>query len=233
MNIKLMKIWHEESQPDFELPVFLNRLSENDTKRYLFLESYCLVKAVSGGMHKGCDFFGMVAPGYKEKIRDCTRWGRDISGRGRARDGFSLPAFYDFARKQSDYDLISLTTHPQHAIFPFAEKYHPGITKATYEVFEKIGFQFNLSAINNRAFYFNYFVMKPKLLEKYVFGFLQPFIEAALKTPSIWENSGYSKAVPEKLKTQFGLEFWPMAPFITERLISIWADKEKLKFLSY
>jgi len=103
-------------------------------------------------------------------------------------------------------------------------------------VLNRIGYKIDLSEKNTRVVYFNYFVAKPYVLDKFVYELLAPFINACINDDYLFDlvfmrNSNY----PKKFTlTQFEIDFYPLAPFLAERLITLFLHKEKkLKFISF
>lgn len=230
--ITIKQIYYKEEQlPGLDYLPFHNPVPTEREERYIFLESECISRAVSEGQHKGLSKFGLVGTNYRQKINECKKWGRDISNRSSV--SFTPEKFSRFCLKNTEADLISFTSHPQHSVFNFAEKYHKGITKLANDTLSEIGFDIDLNAHNRFPVYFNYFIATPEVLEGFTKELLNPVIDLAINNPEFkkryWQPSGYPKQFPIHLQKIYSSEFWPFHPFIAERLISLYISKHSLK----
>ena len=92
---------------------------------------------------------------------------------------------------------------------------------------------------SNIVIYFNYFVAKPKIYEDYVKNLLEPAMHLMEHDPEIKKlvnvNSHYKKPVTPELKAQTGYDYYPLHPFICERLINLYIAKNQayLKTLNW
>jgi hypothetical protein len=240
--INILKIWHEDREPgenEREFPIFPNPKPQPNVQdwSYLFFESACLVRAVDMGLHKNCQFFGLVGPNYKGKIDVVNNgWGQQIGIiRPNRTKEFSKLSLKQFVQRNQHADIISLTKHAPHDVFFLGERYHPGILNAAKKVLAGAKIPLKIDGQTNTVIYFNYFIAKPEIIEGYVNNILRPFIDFSCQhlTLDIWNNSGYGKEFPSELKKVFNINYWPFAPFATERLISYYAYQNRLNFTSY
>ena len=213
-----------EYEPENNLPVI------GITERYLFLESAVIARLVAEGEHKGTTFFGVLSPNFRQKIEGTRGWGKDIKNTG---DVFTKLRFENFVKANQQADIISLCRHRPHSVFKFAEQYHPGMIHFAKTVFNKAGISYDFQTISQVPVYFNYFVAKPDIMQKFVIEMLLPCFQAIEHDEECrhlaFMNSNYPKAFPDHLQKAFGITYWPFHPFFTERLISVFITKHNLK----
>lgn len=231
MNWKIYQIKHnniKESSLDF--PPIYNYPPVKRQDSYLWMETNVIHKAIRDGLHKNCDFFGILAPNYKEKIAECQGWGKDLRNKSRAK--FSRSNFENFVSRNKDSDIISLTKHPPHSVFSYGDKYHPHISKMAQTICDLIGFEHNVKTIDRNPIYFNYWIATPEICQAFYDEILSRLL-AFSSHKELFKNSGYHKPFPENLKEIFDINYWPYHPFIGERMISIFVTKHKLKVSSF
>ena len=226
--VKVYQIYYDEdSKQRLELeyiPYFNNPTS-------IFFESKVICDLIDKGAHKHSEWFGVVSHKLRKKVHQSKFWGRTIANRSIRK--FSPKEFEVYIRS-SGADIASFCKHPPHMVFPWAEKYHKGICKATAALVKKLGYKVWYDQKSTQVIYFNYFVAKPQIYEDFVSTLLQPAIEIMWKNPDVKAlcnvNSKYPKPVPVSVRDQTGYDYWPMFPFIAERLINLYLLKNYNKF---
>lgn len=115
----------------------------------------------------------------------------------------------------------------------FTEIVHPGFMEGFNILCDYLGLKVQEPRC---VIYSNFWVAKPELYKEYVNTILVPAIEF-LERPEnkwfAWKDSGYHKKgglKPEVLKQYTGLDYYPMACFLLERLVSVWIDNKNLSF---
>jgi hypothetical protein len=212
-----------------DFPVILN-LPDGDL-RYLFFESWAMVKAVEMGLHKDCGHFGLLSPNYLQKIENCKYWGEDVRNKSQ-HVVTSKESILEFAEQNKDVDVISLTSHPPHLACRFAQEYHPNFCRIMQMVLDYIGYDVNIYEVNTRIVYFSYYLAKPDVLEQFVNELLSPFIAACYEDETLrkivfTKNSNYAKDFPDNLAAMYGINFYPFAPFLAERLMILFLHKHQ------
>lgn len=226
---KIYQIWFLPGEvPPLDFPAIIN-LPTGDL-RYLFFESRVMENAVKEGLHKDCDFFGLLSPNYLQKIEGCKYWGSDVANT--SSEPTSKESILQFIEENSQYDVLGLTSHPPHFVCRFAEIYHPNFCRIMQMVLDEIGYDVDITDRNTRIVYFNYFVAKPHILEQFVNELLSPFIAACYENEQLrnivfYKHSNYAKPFPDNLREMYGIDFYPFAPFLAERLITLFLHKHK------
>lgn len=84
--------------------------------------------------------------------------------------------------------------------------------------------------------YENHFIARRDLYQDYVGSCLVPAIEFMSSDPIFLADAGYAKRKPAHERIEYqqltGRMDWPIAPFILERLFSIWIDRKGLKVVA-
>jgi hypothetical protein len=122
-----------------------------------------------------------------------------------------------------------------------AEYWHPGFTEA----WKRLLFSCMKASLDEAcdasipSFYCNYWSAKPDVMQKYIDFFVRAknFLETddTLK-PYVWQDSTYTQREGdrysvEKCMTLFGCDYYPMLPFIGERLPCFFVHHHRLKLL--
>lgn len=137
---------------------------------------------------------------------------------------------------ESDFDVMSFTKNSHHhKMLDCAEIWHKGFKDTLKKIVTGIGKPMPLEVKN--AIYQNHFCAKREIYQFYVITYLLPAMELIINDPDInrlaMEDSGYSnlskaKASSEYLRNRLGVPFYPMAPFLLERLFSVFVHNEKI-----
>lgn len=137
----------------------------------------------------------------------------------------------------SEYEVMSFTKNTQHhQMLAAADKWHPGFRDSMKKICGAIGIK-----IPNEVkipIYQNHFSAKREIYQDYVLNYLNPAMKVMEEDPEINKlamvNSKYSeldKSSPEKLqrlKDKIGIDYYPLCPFLLERLFSIYVHNHKL-----
>lgn len=179
---------------------------DNTGKLKYTFENAIIRELVEAGEHKKAEYFGVLSHDYK--------------GEGRCLQGWD-----NFWKSSPEYEVISFYGFSsQKNIFKQSDNWHPGFFDTFDYIVKKLGHTWHTPLP-----YFNIlrngWVAREHVWEDYVSNFLAPVMDM-METDSIlkakaWEDSGYSKMKQtnaEELKAQIGVGYYPMAPFILERL---------------
>jgi hypothetical protein len=137
----------------------------------------------------------------------------------------------------SDYEVMSFTKNTKyHNMIAAADRWHPGFRDTMSKLCSSIG-----AKMPNEVkipIYQNHFSAKREIYQDYVRSYLIPAMEVMKNDPEISKlarvNSKYSeldKSSPEKLKSlkeKIGIDYYPMAPFLLERLFSIYVHNNRI-----
>ena len=134
-----------------------------------------------------------------------------------------------------DFDVLSFTTNTKHHdMLGAAEIWHRGFNELLGNILEEIGIM--LPRKVKYAIYSNHFCATSKIYKAYVNDCLIPAMNIMDNHPSIrrlcWQDSKYSQLIDEPLsesaKEKLGISYYPMFPFILERLFSVWINDKEL-----
>lgn len=113
-----------------------------------------------------------------------------------------------------------------------ADKWHPNFSEIMKRLLGSIG-QFMPSEIKN-PIYQNHFAATSEIYKVYVNEWLIPIMGVMQDDADCWKNSGYSQLAkddalkPEQLEALIGVPFYPMTPFLLERLFSIFCQNKRI-----
>lgn len=138
----------------------------------------------------------------------------------------------------SDYDVLSFTKNTKHhQMLSNANLHHPGFRETMTKICAAIGVKMPHEVKN--PIYQNHFSAKTDIYKDYVNRFLSPAMDTITNDKEInamaMRDSRYSeldRATKEKLdnlESKIGLRYFPMAPFLLERLFSIYCHLNKIK----
>ena len=226
--IRVYQVYFDDKSKESLEPEYIPYLNNPAT---IFLESKVMCDLIAKGAHKKSEYFGVVSHKLRKKVHGSKMWGRTIANQSRRQ--FSPKEFETYLRV-SGADIGSYCTHPPHAVFPFAERYHKGICAAVALLMKKLNYKIWYDTKSRSVIYFNYFLARPNIYEDFVNTLLRPAIEIMSKDPQVRTlckvNSRYKFPIPEDLAKQTGYDYWPLHPFITERLINLYLIKNNNKF---
>lgn len=137
----------------------------------------------------------------------------------------------------TDYDVLSFTCNTKyHKMLAAAEVWHKGFRPALEKVCEAIGQK--CPGEVRSPIYQNAFMARTVIYQDYVKNWLNPAMEAMTNDPvlntMVTVDSGYTQlakkdaADSERLMQLIGMPFYPLAPFILERLFSIYVHNKRI-----
>lgn len=135
----------------------------------------------------------------------------------------------------SDYEVLSFTRNSEkHDMLAAANVWHPGFITLFDQMLEAIGKKRPFGRLKY-PIYQNHFSARADIYKRYVEKWLKPAMEA-LAGPmreGALSNSRYHKLVNDVdsiyLMMQLGIPHTPMAPFLLERLFSVFVQVEGIK----
>lgn len=133
-----------------------------------------------------------------------------------------------------DYEVLSFTRNSKHhRMFEAAEVWHPGFMMCFDWMMRIIGFQ-RPSEVRV-PIYQNHFSARIDVYQDYVKRYLKPAIEAFKHDSQLYHlamaDSHYSQLTRESaehLKGKIGINYYPLVPFLLERLFSVYCSNERL-----
>lgn len=229
MNIR--QIYHKESQlPGLTFEPEYNPVRPGDLS-YLFMESDVIRRCYLSGFHRGHRFSGVLAPGFVRKFDFLID----------AKTDFWANRMTTFDRRQfteilnnSDADVVSLLQTKPHDPVWIGARFHGEYFRS---VFEAALYTMDVSYKAwwcEHPIYFNYFVATEQFWDGFG-AWMQAFITTILEDPRMchWatSNSYYQKRW--RLSKEFGIDWWPLMPFLAERLVSVFVmhTNPKIEYL--
>jgi hypothetical protein len=135
---------------------------------------------------------------------------------------------------KTNYEVMSFTGNSKnHEAMAAADKWHPGFRVTVEKLLRIIGK--SCPSELKYPIYQNHFIAKADIYKRYVKEYLKPLMEVMKDDPDCWKDSGYTQlnkidaASGEYLKERIGVSYYPMHPFILERMISIFCQNEGIK----
>lgn len=138
----------------------------------------------------------------------------------------------------SDYELLPFTRNSKHhQMLAAAEQWHPGFKAMLSQILDYL--QINMPSEVKTPINQNHFMARSDIYKDYVKRYLSPAMWLMKNEPSIhkmvMQDSNYTAlaredaASPAYLQDKIGVPYYPMAPFLLERLFSIYVHNEKIK----
>lgn len=168
----------------------------------LLYEMGPIIDLFKTGRHKVSEYVGLVSPKFENKAK--------ISGE----------RFLTFIQSNLGYDVYFINPFPQNGYFHFnvweqGELWHPGICLLTQKLFDRVGYQVDISRIGrhdrNTLLYCNYWVGNEKFWNLFM-DFLIPLFDHVIKSKAEIRDQYFQ--VTDHLRPT------PMFPFVFERLFS-------------
>lgn len=213
------QIYYHESQKEnmwsFATPYFNNNLT-------IFFENEVIRQIVS---HGTSDKIAICS----WKLKDKLKWN---IGSPRKPEDITEEVL------NRDYDVLPFTRNSKyHTMLTAASNWHPGFREPMTKIVEGIGKK--MPGEVKIPIYQNAFSAKTDIYQDYVNDYLNPAMELVKNDPEIYKlatvDSHYTKlmredcASAEYLQEKIGFPYYPMVPFLLERLFSIYVHNKKIK----
>lgn len=226
MSSRILQIYYKDNQRSGLLfEPYHNPLRPGD-RQYLALESDVMRRAASEGMHNGFRMFGVLSPAFVNKYREMGR-SKFFWTRSHRFSKTELETYLDI----TGADIVSLMRAGQHDFVHVAQIFHPGFFSAWNRLSQLMGIQ-RSSWRSSDVIYCNYFLAGPQIWDD--FGhWLNVAIDYCMNDEElhamVMADSRYQKPFPEDLRDAYGISYWPLLPFVLERLISAYVVCRKPK----
>lgn len=135
---------------------------------------------------------------------------------------------------ESDYEVMSFTKNTDyHKMFAAANAWHPGFLDIFDKILAKIGVTRPWEV--KIPIYQNHFAAKTDIYQDYVKNYLSPAMDCIENDKEInalaMGDSKYSDLThqsAEHLKSKLGISYYPLAPFLLERLFSVYCHNKRI-----
>lgn len=198
---------------------------------------------INNTFDKGSCNFGFFSHDFKN-TRDMFRGQRgnfELEKAERLLKEYDIVSFSYRRRKVDLVKQANIWHHPENN-----KAYHKRKNKDLFiEILEltcsTLSIPFNPSYKYENLVYENTFICRGSFMLDYFNEVLRPIIDL-LEIESIFGgqlyelmsiDSGYRKQLPLKAQKEIGFSYYPMFPFVLERLMSIWMKEKKYKFSYY
>lgn len=135
---------------------------------------------------------------------------------------------------ESEYDIMSFTRNTKdHQMLRSAERWHPGFLKTFDKILENIGVR--RPGEVKVPIYQNHFAARTEIYKDYVQKYLSPAMDCISNDAEVNAmamcDSRYSDLTnqsAEHLNAKLGISYYPLAPFLLERLFSIYVHNNRI-----
>jgi len=137
----------------------------------------------------------------------------------------------------TDYDVLSFTCNTKyHKMLGAADIWHKGFRTSLTKIMDSIGQR--CPGEVKQPIYQNAFMAKREIYQDYVKNWLSPAMDVMINDPEINKmvtvDSNYSNLAKKDaadanyLKEKIGMPYYPLAPFLLERLFSIYVQTKRI-----
>lgn len=137
----------------------------------------------------------------------------------------------------SNYEVLSFTKNTKyHNFFQFADAHHRNFRATFSQMLESAGLRMPYKV--KSPIYQNHFSARTDIYKDYVKNYLLPCMNVIENDPEVNKlamvDSNYSQlartsaATSEYLKEKIGVPFYPLVPFLLERLFSVYCTNNKI-----
>ena len=218
--------FHESQLPRLEYIPYYNK---NCT---IFFENSVIRDLIESGKHKDSEYFGVVSYQLREKnviTKDSWRNNKNIANISVKE---FTPELFESELLYHKPDIMSFQRHSPHDPVTVADQFHPNFSRYFKEIMNKIGYDWKPTNFED-IIYCNSFVAKSEIYERYAKEMLAPAMDIMKEMPELSGNAGYSKELPDNLKKEFGINYYPYHPFLIERFFSYFAWMNNLNVLHF
>ncbi len=213
-EIELYQIYYKDEQKaemyDFAIPYFNQVLTP-------YFENTPISEIVP---KSNADFISVCSWRLKKKRGDC----------------FRLPDKTLTKEKieNTDFDIAILTPRsPTHNVMGMASHWHGSAWDNAINELKKFT---KIPNVVKHAIYENHFIARADIYKEYVNTCLMPCMDFMQSNDIFFVDSGYiTRKKPEdvlEFQKKTGRKDWPIAPFVLERLFSIWINDKNLKVIN-
>jgi hypothetical protein len=165
-------------------------------------------------------------------LKSCNRWCGVFSHKFPYKTAF-FKKKVEWILEYEKAELVSFCPKLSKPYLQFTEEHHPGFLALFKELCQSIGLVYKEPKV---AIYGSFFVMSPDNYSTFLNHCLKPAIEYIENHPNrekFFIDSKYKGLDKDALFEATGLTYYPMITFLLERLVSVWAETNKLKVKNY
>lgn len=215
MGAELIQIYYADYQKQYLFPCARPYFNDHLT---IFFENSVIAKLV---MEAKTDKIGV----FSWKLREKLRW---YIGKPR-------PVTQEVI--ETDYDVLSFTRNTKyHKMLEAASVWHPEFRPTLDKICGRVGIKVPNEV--KTPIYQNSFMAKTDIYQDYVTTYLKPIMDLVESDQEIYKlaisDSNYTtlakqdSASSEELQRKIGMPYYPIIPFILERLFSIYVENKNI-----
>lgn len=213
MAASLIQLYYKDEQQKEIYPFALPYRTEGLT---IFFENYWIAK--------------LVQETKADKIAVCS-W--KLKNKLRWYIGQHRPLTHEVL--ETDYEVMTFTRNTQyHKFFQAADAWHPGFLTVFDKIMAKIGVL--RPGEVKIPIYQNAFAAKTEIYQDYVKSYLLPAMDCIKNDPEVnamaMRDSKYSDLTNQSaahLQNKLGISYYPLAPFLLERLFATYVQNKKIR----
>lgn len=202
-SLKIYSIVYNSAQI-VEYNTYFNSINTIERKSYLF--EYNVLIDIINNFNIDDEYLGIFSHKFPFK------------------SGLFKKKLYWLLKNNPNFDIYGLCPQKLRGQYlDFSETVHPGFKELFYPLCEDLGLKVKEP---KNIIYSNFVIMKTSIYENYVNNIIKPAIyllETKYKDLA-WKDSNYKGLPKNQLKLYTELDYYPMIPFVLERLISIFID---------
>lgn len=236
MKLKVIQTLYQEYHKKHLIPGAEPFFNKNAS---VLLESAVMLDFFEKKLIKDCDWFGLVSWKYEQKIS-----GTNLRGILHHRE--NLLNIKNFEQVLKDNDVIAPSPSNYSNHFPEAIKsphellkLHSQVEAPLLLILKRMKEKGVISHIPEEIFekntyiYSNYWIAKREIYIDYLKNFLIPALKTTQQDKEInrmcSESGHYPHYLPEEFEKQTGFTYYPLVPFIFERLINVYIHYKNIK----
>lgn len=202
-SLKIYSIVYNSAQI-VEYNTYFNSINTIEKKSYLF--EYNVLIDIINNFNIDDEYLGIFSHKFPFK------------------SGLFKKKLYWLLKNNPNFDIYGLCPQKlREQYLDFSETVHPGFKELFYPLCEDLGLKVKEP---KNIIYSNFVIMKTSIYKNYVNNIIKPAIyllETKYKDLA-WKDSNYKGLPKNQLKLYTELDYYPMIPFVLERLISIFID---------
>jgi hypothetical protein len=233
MEVRAFQIYYEDSQAENLLPGFIPYFN---THTNIFLESSVISRIEKENRHLNYNWLGVFSHKVKEKLIHDPLYGDFSFKRIEYMCDHRASRIYDIlAPKLSRYPWVN--TRQRHN----PREQHEG--DSLWRCLDLLLNKLKIPNLNNGNYldrqldiiYTNSFMIRKQLMRDFIDSMLDPAIKLMETDEQLYELSRtkaqYTYPVPQNFTKFTGMTYWPIAPFILERMINVYILTHNKKVL--
>jgi hypothetical protein len=144
-------------------------------------------------------------------------------------------SYSEWQERETDVMLFGNGFSPGKNIILQANNFHgPDFSELTQDIFDLAGIDWDVKKPLHYPVFSNYWIAKPRIIEKYIETFLTPCMDIMTDaehtlSDRLFADSKYRRKLSPKAIEEMGINYYPMHPFICERFFSVFLELEKQK----